>query len=54
MNYFKKRYPRHDPVTGEYFWNGKWYDSYPKDEVDEYNMKHDMWMESKFEEKREE
>ena len=27
---------------------------YPKDEVDEYNARHDMWLESKFEEKREE
>ena len=25
---------RQDPVTQEYYYNGKWYDSYPFDEIE--------------------
>jgi hypothetical protein len=50
----KKKYPRQDELTGEWFFNGKWYDEYPNHEAQDYNERYDEWMETKFDEKREE
>lgn len=28
--------PRHDPMTGEWFFRGKWYEEYPEEAVESY------------------
>jgi hypothetical protein len=54
MNKLKKKYPRQDELTKEWFFNGKWYDDYPGQEANDYNSAYDGWMEQKFDEKRDE
>ena len=49
---FKKKYPRQDEITKEWFFNGKWYDLYPHQEVNEYNARYDEYLERKLDEKR--
>lgn len=53
MNRFKKKYPRQDELTHEWWFNGKWHDEYPGKEVEEYNSRYDEYMERKFDEMRE-
>ena len=31
-----------DPHTGEYYYRGKWYDSYPEDEIEKSKYEEDM------------
>jgi hypothetical protein len=54
MNHFKKKYPRQDPLTREWFFNGKWHDHYPGREEEEYNQKYDQYMEEKLDYLRDE
>lgn len=54
MNKLRKKYPRQDELTKEWFFNGKWYDDYPGQEANDYNSAYDGWMEQKFDEKRDE
>ena len=51
---FKKKYPRQDGLTGEWFFEGKWYDEYPHKEVDAQNSRYDEYMEYKYDEMRDE
>ena len=50
----RKKYAYQDELTGEWFFNGQWYDSHPSEEQREYNDRYDEWMESKLDEKRDE
>jgi len=43
----RKKYPRQDDLTHEWFWRGKWYDHYPYDEVEDYNERRDRYLEDK-------
>ena len=43
-----------DPITKEWLWRGKWYDHYPRKEIEEYNARYDEYMERKFDEMRDE
>ena len=36
---------KYDAVTKEWFFNGEWYDYYPKSEIEEYEAMRDMAME---------
>ena len=49
---FKKGHVKKDPVTGEYFFNGKWYDHYPAKEVEDFEGAVDEYWERKLDEKR--
>ena len=51
---YRKRYPRKDELTGEWFFNGKWYNDYPSEEANDYNDRYDEWQETKFDEMRDE
>ena len=51
---FKKKYPRKDELTGEWLFEGKWYDEYPHKEVDEQHSRYDEYMEYKYDEMRDE
>jgi len=54
MNRFKKQYPKQDDLTKEWLFNGKWHDTYPTKEVEDWNDRYDEYMERKLDEKREE
>lgn len=54
MSRFKKKYPRKDELTGEWFFNGKWYGAYPAKEIKENHNRYDEYMEHKFDEMRDE
>jgi hypothetical protein len=50
----KKYSARQDPETGEWFFNGKWHDHYPYQEVQDWNESYDRYMEDKFDRMRDE
>ncbi len=47
-----KQFVKHDPTTDEYYFNGKWYDHYPAEEVEDYQSRYDEAQERKWEERR--
>lgn len=42
-----------DAATGEWFFNGKWYDHYPHEEIEKYNAELDEYYERKHDERKE-
>jgi hypothetical protein len=54
MKRTKKYYARQDSETGEWFFNGKYYDHYPGQEVEDWNESYDRYMEDKADEMRDE
>lgn len=46
------KHPRQDPVTKEWFFNGKWYDRYPGKEIKDRQDMIDEYWEQKFDEAR--
>ena len=42
-----------DQMTGEWWFNGRWYDHYPAKEIEDYNGRMDEWAERKWEARKE-
>ena len=49
-----KKYPRQDDETGEWWFDGRWYDRYPFKETENYNEAYDRYMEDKADGERDE
>ncbi|UCG07111.1 MAG: hypothetical protein JSV83_00180 [Desulfobacterales bacterium] len=50
----RKPKPPRQVETGEWFWNGQYYESYPDEEVEKYEGQLDEYWERKFDEMRDE
>ena len=50
----KHPYPRQDPETGEYRYNGKWFDYYPNDELEADAAAYDEYWDREYDRKRDE
>ena len=53
MQMQKHKYPIKNPCTGEWWFNGKWYDYYPSEEVENHNSWVDECLERKLNERKE-
>lgn len=46
------KHPIKDPYTGEWYFNDRWYDHFPHQEIDDYNALADEATERKWEERK--
>ena len=49
-----KTTPQYDPETGEYRYNGRWWDHYPSEEIEAYEAAKDEYWEREQDRKRDE